>query len=282
MRDRLLVGTRKGLFVFVRGDDLKWEQRSASFVGDPVTMVLSDPRDGTLYAALDLGHYGPKLRRSEDEGESWTEVGVPEYPKGSDKALKMIWCLESAGDDRPESLWAGTVPGGLFRSDDRGESWKLDVGLWEKPEREAWFGGGYDDPGIHSVCVDPNDSRHIVLGVSCGGVWISEDEGASWACSTSGMYAEYMPPERREDGSIQDPHRVVQCRAATEVLWVQHHNGVFRSTNKGASWEELSPSPSTCRKHTRLSGGSTASSKLVDSSTQEANSCASSTWRRMW
>lgn len=247
MRDRLLVGTRKGLFVFDRGGNAsgaKWEQRSASFVGDPVTMVLSDPRDGTLYAALDLGHYGPKLHRSEDEGVSWAEIGVPEYPKGSDKALKIIWCLEGAGADRPGSLWAGTVPGGLFRSDDRGESWKLDVGLWENPEREKWFGGGFDDPGIHSVCVDPNDSRRIVLGVSCGGVWISEDEGASWTCSTAGMYAEYMPPERREDGSIQDPHRIVQCRSAADVLWAQHHNGVFRSTNKGASWEEVTPPPS--------------------------------------
>lgn len=238
------MGTRKGLFTFARKDGSKWEQLSASFVGDPVTMVLSDPRDGALYAALDLGHYGPKLHRSEDEGASWVEVGVPEYPKGSDKALKIIWCLETAGADRSGSLWAGTVPGGLFRSDDRGETWKLDVGLWENPEREKWFGGGYDDPGIHSVCVDPNDSSYVVLGVSCGGVWISEDEGASWRCSTDGMYAEYMPPERREDGSIQDPHRIVQCAGATDVYWAQHHNGVFRSTNKGASWEEVTPPPS--------------------------------------
>ena len=248
MRDRLLVGTRKGLFVFVRPgvrDAVgKWEQKSSSFVGDPVTMVLSDSRDDAIYAALDLGHFGPKLHRSEDDGASWTEVGVPEYPKGSDKALKIIWCLESAGKDRPSSLWAGTVPGGLFRSDDRGESWKLDVGLWEKPERENWFGGGYDDPGIHSICVDPNNSRRIVLGVSCGGVWITDDEGESWTCSTEGMYAEYMPPERREDGSIQDPHRIVQCPAATDIFWAQHHNGVFRSTNQGVSWQELHPPPS--------------------------------------
>ena len=31
--------------------------------------------------------------------------------------------------------------------------------------------GGYDDPGIHSICVDPRDSKNIALGISCGGVW---------------------------------------------------------------------------------------------------------------
>jgi hypothetical protein len=33
----------------------------------------------------------------------------------------------------------------------------------------------------------------------------------------------------------------VQCRNDPDFLWVQHHNGVFRSTNRGASWEELHP-----------------------------------------
>jgi len=229
--------------VYERSGEGSWRVERESFVGDPVTTVLSDGRDDTIYAALDLGHFGPKLHRSEDGAASWTEVSVPEYPTAKDdaKALKLIWSLESAGPDRPDALWAGTIPGGLFKSDDRGESWRLNIPLWREPEREKWFGGGYDDPGIHSVCVDPRDSKRVVLGVSCGGVWVTENEGESWACSTEGMYAEYMPPERREDGAIQDPHVVVQCRADSEVFWVQHHNGVFRSSDRGASWREIHP-----------------------------------------
>jgi len=48
-----------------------------------------------------------------------------------------------------------------------------------------------------------------------------------------------MPPDRRTDPHIQDPHRVVQCRANPAALWAQHHNGVFRSQNAGRSWEEV-------------------------------------------
>ena len=72
-------------------------------------------------------------------------------------------------------MWLGTIPGGLFRSVDRGETWELNTALWTAPGREKWMGGGYDHPGIHSILVDPRDSAHVVLGVSTGGVWITDN-----------------------------------------------------------------------------------------------------------
>jgi hypothetical protein len=38
--------------------------------------------------------------------------------------------------------------------------------LWSRPERSEWFGGGYDYPGIHSICVDPRNSRHVTIAIS--------------------------------------------------------------------------------------------------------------------
>ncbi|HYV88973.1 MAG TPA: exo-alpha-sialidase, partial [Candidatus Polarisedimenticolia bacterium] len=58
--------------------------------------------------------------------------------------------------------------------------------------------------------------------------------------TSKGMYAEYMPPERAEDSATQDPHCLVQCRADPDALWVQHHNGVFRSTDGAETWKEVS------------------------------------------
>jgi hypothetical protein len=54
-----------------------------------------------------------------------------------------------------------------------------------------------------------------------------------------------MPPEQREVGEVQDPHRVVQCPSAPDALWAQHHNGVFRSIDGSRSWhvvEAVQPS----------------------------------------
>ena len=165
-------------------------------------------RDGAIYAALNLGHFGCKLHRSDDGGKSWEELPAPAYPaeEAADApALEMIWALAAGGADAPGEIWAGTLPGGLFVSRDRGASWALVEALWAKPERKEWFGGGYDFPGIHSILVDPRDPSKLTVGVSCGGVWKSDDRGASWRLAGKGLRAAYMPPERAYDAAYPGP-----------------------------------------------------------------------------
>lgn len=263
MSDRLFVSTRKGLFTIQRTGTgaPHWAVTRASFLGDNVTLVYPDSRNGRVYAVLDHGHFGIKMHSSTDCGVSWQECAVPAYPTPpSDRkpdvcpmsgivipwSLKLIWALAGGGSDEPDVLWCGTVPGGLFRSDNGGESWHMIRSLWDQPDRKHWFGGGLDYPGIHSICVHPRDAKHITVGVSCGGVWQTRDRGETWTCRAEGMWAAYMPPERKNDPAIQDPHCMVQCRKSPDVFWVQHHNGVFRSTDGSASWSEVTnAAPST-------------------------------------
>ncbi|WP_017878021.1 WD40/YVTN/BNR-like repeat-containing protein [Janthinobacterium sp. CG3] len=249
MTERAYLATRKGLFELAV-DTGHWRLAALSFLGDPVSMVLADPRDGALYAALNLGHFGAKLHRRDAGGDAWTEIATPAYPpKPDDSAdpvewkLRFIWSLAAGGADEPGVLWAGTLPGGLFRSADRGDSWQLVEALWNVPQRAQWFGGGYDTPGIHSICVDPRDSRKLLVGVSCGGVWRSADGGASWSLSATGMRADYMPPEQDENEAVQDPHRVVRSDGAPDLLWCQHHNGIWRSADDGRQWDEVREVP---------------------------------------
>lgn len=256
MSEQLFVSTRKGLF---RLRDSKITD--AWFIGDPVPMMTRDPGDGdpgALYAAVKHEQFGQKLHRSDDDGKTWSEITPPTYPqlpqgREPDRCpmrgieipwkLDMIWELETDGQG---TLWCGTLPGGLFKSTDRGETWQLIESLWNQPARAKWMGGGYDFPGIHSICIHPRDPKHITAGVSCGGVWVTEDGGASWACRATGMRAAYAPPEFADDPDIQDAHRVVQCRDNPDALWAQHHCGIFRTTDGGRQWIEIEKAgPST-------------------------------------
>ncbi|MBX7145980.1 MAG: exo-alpha-sialidase [Alphaproteobacteria bacterium] len=247
MTKHLYVATRKGLF-HIEKNNKNWEVQSVSFLGDPVTSFVFDPRDNNFYAALNLGHFGVKLKRSKDMGKTWDEIASPaftEHDATEDNPEKnnveMIWCLETAGHkDSKGTLWAGTISGGLFYSNDHGNSWILNKPLWNLPERKNWFGGGYDKPGIHSILVDPRNTDHIWIGISCGGVYETFDSGKNWTNTSKGMYAQYMPPERKYDGSIQDPHRVVFCQASPDYLWAQHHNGIFRSVDGAKNWIDCS------------------------------------------
>jgi hypothetical protein len=244
---KLLVGTRKGLFT-VQSAATGWKIGKPQFAGEPVTQVAADPKDGAWYAALRLGHFGVKMKRSRDGGATWQEVATPAFPPKPEEgpwkddptpwAVDLVWGLEAGGG----RLWAGGLPAGLFFSDDGGDSWKLVESLWLRPERKDWFGGGYDHAGIHSIVVDPRDAQHITLAVSCAGVWQSRDGGASWRNTSDGMDAGgYMPPERRYDGNIQDVHRLDACAAEPDVLWAQNHCGMYRSTDAGLHWATIAP-----------------------------------------
>lgn len=256
---RIRVGTRKGLFTIEKVSE-QWKVTDVAFIGDPITMVLTDPRDGASYAAVRLGHFGVKLHRQNKDSSAWEEITPPAYPPKPEGVIDKepnsgkeipwvadtIWALEPGGTDQPGELWCGTIPGGLFRSADSGKSWSLVRSLWDHPGRKEWFGGGADMPGIHSICVDPRDPRRVFVGVSCGGVWRTEDRGETWSVKADGMIARFMPPERQMDPLIQDPHRVVMCKDAPDQLWAQHHCGIFVSDNGGEKWREVTAlKPST-------------------------------------
>lgn len=247
MKQRLLVSTRKGLFIFESAAQ-RWRILQTAFLGVPVSTALFDRRNGRLYAALAHGQFGVKLHSSNDGGKRWRELPAPAFPRGArllgdgkkgGAAVSLLWCLEAAGADMPGVLWAGTIPAGLFRSNDTGMTWELNKPLWRRPERNEWFGGGYDDPGLHSICIDPRDSRRLTVAVSVGGVWCSQNGGRDWSLRGNGMWAEYVPPSRRKDLRIQDVHRLAQCHLHPEVFWLQHHNAVFRSTDGLARCREL-------------------------------------------
>lgn len=253
---KILVSTRKGLFV-VEGAGAAARVTNTAFLGDNVTLTFTDPRDGTWYAVLDHGHFGVKLHRSEDGGATWAEITTPAYPpkpegledrdmwgREREWATKGIWSM-AAAPQNVGGLWCGTMPGGLFRSNDRGDSWQLVESLWNHPTRVKWNGGGADHAAIHSICVDPRDPEMVVIAVSSGGVWRTRDGGASWTAHTVGMRAGYVPPEQAEWPENQDPHMVVQSPSSPGVFWCQHHMGIWRSTDDLASWVELEAKPSS-------------------------------------
>jgi photosystem II stability/assembly factor-like uncharacterized protein len=147
----------------------------AEFGHDPHCVRLHPQAPDRLYQQNHCGIY--RIDRPEKE---WTRIGdnmpddvgdigfpVELHPRDPDVA----WVFPMDGTD----VWPRTSPDGrpaAFITRDAGESWtRCDTGL---PER-AWF-----TVKRQAMTTDDRDPVGVYFGTTCGEVWASPDEGASW------------------------------------------------------------------------------------------------------
>jgi photosystem II stability/assembly factor-like uncharacterized protein len=234
----VLVGTRKGLFV-IAGDERRreWSVDGPHLTGWEVLHAIRDARDGTLYAATNNFVYGATVHRSPDQGRSWERAEGIGLPDDSGLTLEKTWHVEPGRAEEPGTLWLGAAPGALFRTDDGGTTWEPVRSLLEDPTRERWQPGA-GGMCTHSIQLDPSDPQRMYVGISAAGVFRSEDGGSSWTPANSGTAADFMPENPFPEVG-QCVHKLLLHPSQPDRLWQQNHCGVYRSDDRGESWERL-------------------------------------------
>jgi photosystem II stability/assembly factor-like uncharacterized protein len=232
----ILLGTTRGAFI-LESDTARrdWQLRGPFCDALPTNHVVGDPRTGAIYAGGGNKWFGQPVWKSTDLGATWTKSGEGlAYGEGED-ALDSIWSLAVDG----EHIYAGVKPAGLFRSDDGGQTWQHLSGLRDHPTRPQWQPGG---AGLilHSLLVDPADSRRIWVGISAVGVFHTGDGGATWEPRNRGTRVDFVPgapPEYPEFG--QCVHCVVMAPGTTDRLYQQNHCGMYRTADGGRTWQSI-------------------------------------------
>jgi photosystem II stability/assembly factor-like uncharacterized protein len=234
----VLVGTRKGLFV-ITGDESRreWSIEGPQLSGWEVLHAIRDPRDGVLHAATNNWVYGATAHRSSDGGQTWERAEGIGLPEESGLTWEKSWHVEPGHESQPNTLWLGGTPGALFRTDDGGTAWEPVRSLLEHPTRERWQPGA-GGMCTHSIQLDPSDPQRIYVGISAAGVFRSDDGGTSWTPANSGTAADFMPDDPFPEVG-QCVHKLLLHPARPDRLWQQNHCGVYRSDNRGESWERL-------------------------------------------
>ncbi len=237
----LMAGTRKGVFVGTSDDKREhWEWRGPFFDVDQVYSVMIDTRGGSprLFAGAASMWLGPQVHRSDDLGATWesTPNGGPTFPDDVDASVERIWQLQPGPDD--STVYAGTEPGAIFRSTDRGETFELVRGLWDHPQRTEW-GAGFGGQAFHTILPHPSDPDSVTAAISTGGVYQTHDGGASWVPRNQGIRAEFLPEGKQYPEFGQCVHKVTRHPSRPERLYLQNHGGVYRSDDEGGSWDYI-------------------------------------------
>jgi photosystem II stability/assembly factor-like uncharacterized protein len=235
----LLIGTRKGLFRATADSGRReWRVDGPHLAGYEIYHALIDPRDGkTAYAAVRHMVWGVHVHRSDDAGDNWALLQDAPHHGGHDgDGLQAIWHLAAGHTSEPGIVYAGIEPAGLFVSRDRGESWGPVESLNQHATSDSWqpAKGGL---ALHSIAVDPRDANRIYAAVSAGGVYRSDDGGASWVPSNRGVRADYLPDTAPAAGHCV--HRLVLHPGRPDRLYQQSHTGTYRTDDRGESWTEI-------------------------------------------
>src|SRR5436190_7357938 len=239
----LLVGTMKGGFVLrSNGGRERWEVGGPYFPGHSVYSMAYDDRSGRqrLWASTNSMHWGAVLRSSDDFGRSWTnpETANVRFPEDTGATLRQIWKVRPGRADQPDKLYCGVEPAALFESDDGGETWSLNRGLFDHPHRAQWQPGG-GGLCLHTIAPDPSNKDRMWIAICTGGVYRTEDGGKNWEPRNKGICARFMPPDQQYPEWGQCVHKVGFHSSNPDRMFLQHHWGVYRSEDAGDSWQDI-------------------------------------------
>ncbi|MGC2528055.1 MAG: protein kinase [Candidatus Acidiferrum sp.] len=237
----LMVGTNKGAFLLRSARDrTRWDVAGPYFHGQGINAMAYDARNGQhrLWVSTNNVMWGTFLRSSDDFGRTWTnplEANI-RFPTDSGASLKNIWQICAGRENEPKTLYCGVEPAALFESRDGGESWCLAHGLYDHPHRPRWMpsNGGLL---LHTIVPDQHNPRLMYVAVSSGGFYRTEDGGATWQARNSGIRVVFTPEKFPEFG--QCVHKIVLHESRPERLFLQNHWGIYRSDNRGDSWQDI-------------------------------------------
>ena len=110
--------------------------------------------------------------------------------------------------------------------------------MLDHPTREKW------EPGAggmccHSIQLDPSDPNRMYIAISAAGTFRTDDGSESWSPANKGVAADFFPEPDNFPEVGQCVHKLLLHPARPDRLWQQNHCGVYRSDDRGETWERL-------------------------------------------
>lgn len=247
---RVLVGTKKGAFVFTAdGKRDQWQISGPFFAGFEIYHVKGSPVDpNRIYASQSSGWFGQTMQRSDDGGKTWQPVGNKFLYDGEAGThmwydgtphpweFKRVWHLEPSLTD-PDTVYAGVEDAALFRSVNGGTDWEELAGLRKHGSGPRWQPGA-GGMCLHTILLDPKDPQRIFIAISAAGAFRTDDGGQSWKPINRGLKSNFLPDPTAEVGHCV--HRIALHPTRPDTLFMQKHWDVMRSDDAGDNWHEVS------------------------------------------
>jgi photosystem II stability/assembly factor-like uncharacterized protein len=215
----LLIGTSNGVFMATGSGA---PQEVEGLAGHEVRALRAS--NGSIFAGAENGVF-----LSKNGGRSWKLSGV----EG-----KIVWDIAPApGDER--TVYVGTQPAALYRTQDGGETWAEIDSMKKIPGADKWcVPNSPAGARARTLVLDPANPARYWVGLEVGGVLSTVDDGANWTSVMTGGDIHVMAADPGRPGVLYattgfgrypDDPQPREERVA----------GAFRSRDGGQTWEYL-------------------------------------------
>jgi photosystem II stability/assembly factor-like uncharacterized protein len=159
-----------------------------------------------------VGRRGGGLRRSDDGGRKWTNLGLPSHE------VYSVAVSRANG-----AVYAGCEPSALFRSDDGGATWRELEALRALPSAPTWsFPPRPWTSHVQAIAPSPHDPDLLIVGIELGGLMRSPDGGRTW--------------EDHRPGAQRDVHGLAWHPQSPGRAYEAGGGGAAWSSDGGRTW----------------------------------------------
>ncbi len=261
----IIAAASNGIYKSTNGGTT-WTQKYSSNTKE---LLFMPTKPEYLYATN-----GGNILRSTNTGDTWTTLS-PGFTASSVNRIALAVCAQN-----PRCVYAlcsnasNSTFYGIYRSLDSGNTWSL------RTSTPNILGGASDGSdtrgqGWYDLCVavNQNDSNDVFV----GGIntWRSTNGGVAWSCKSMWYTGTSLPYVHA------DEHEMAYKPNTTE-LYVCNDGGLFKTTNFGTTWTDVSASLQIMEFY-RISHSSTSATKLLGGAQDNgSNFLNGSSWAQVY
>ena len=204
-----------------------WIETNTGFVGSEVVDIVT-ALDGTMYATT----YNLGIFKSIDGGKNW---GFASF------GIKSWYGMQLATHPEDADTVFTTTSGGVYKSTNAGESWRVIGGSDLCDDEEAGGNCHY-----HGIIIEKEAPFKVLVGSGGDqyskedvGLTGSEDNGESWRNSDDGFVRDVHVSKLIIDPNNNNVFYATTQGATEYTDKVGDGAGVFKSTDRGNSWTQI-------------------------------------------
>ena len=217
-----------GLFRQIVGEN-RWESLIKG-LPEPMSVqaiTIAPSEADRIYVGTQDGPY-----RSGDGGATW-ERG--DFPRDL-----QVWSI-AVHPKSARTVYAGTSPVGVWRSDDGGDTWRQLPNVKQPDRIKMSFACR-----VMRLAIVPGAADQIYAALEVGGVMRSLDGGEHWEDCADALVSLSGRPHLKskiqsdsEAEGMLDAHALAVSDAAPGAVFLAVRMGLFRSDDRGMKWQDL-------------------------------------------